>query len=399
MSIKEFGLLNLERPTATNNTGNILSTGNGNNEMSQSYASRLKEYPNKGVCGLPELQETTRSYNFKRQQLADLVRKHKGRIVVLTGAGISTSAGIPDFRGPQGVWTMEQKEKKNHKKSKKQQPSKKRPRSSKQKPEEESISKDSNDEESSVTRAPVMDFSHAQPTLTHKALYYLTEHTKTIQFCITQNVDGLHVKSGMRRERLAILHGCVFTEKCELCGTEHVRDYDTGGMSFQQTGRSCTKCQAPLRDTLLDWKDPLPKDDFERACGFCEQASVVLCLGTSLRIEPAGSLPTLAEKYVICNLQPTPYDTKAHLVIRARVDRILQDLLEDLGYSGWERHANPTEIQQIWCNKDSTPEYRRTWWCQTPESDSENEEGEGEQAKAQPAPKSTGPSPSKRRYV
>jgi len=71
--------------------------------MSAGYASRLSAYPNKGVCGLPEARETSRAYKVKIAALAKLIRESQ-RIVVFTGAGISTSAGIPDFRGPKGAF-------------------------------------------------------------------------------------------------------------------------------------------------------------------------------------------------------------------------------------------------------------------------------------------------------
>jgi mono-ADP-ribosyltransferase sirtuin 6 len=95
---------------------------------------------------------------------------------------------------------------------------------------------------------------------------------------------------------------------------EYFRDFDVGGMSFQKTGRKCEKCQGDLCDTLLDWEDALPETDFERATEECEKADLALCLGTSLRIEPAGSLPELAKKYVIVNLQETPKDEQAAMV-------------------------------------------------------------------------------------
>ena len=78
--------------------------------MSESYAGRLKKYPNKGVCGLPELPDTYRSLTVKINKLADMIRK-SNNTVIFTGAGISTACGIPDFRGPNGIWTQEQEKK------------------------------------------------------------------------------------------------------------------------------------------------------------------------------------------------------------------------------------------------------------------------------------------------
>ena len=124
-----------------------------------------------------------------------------------------------------------------------------------------------------------------------------------IKYVVTQNVDGLHRRSGLPRSKHAVLHGCVFTEKCERCGEEYFRDYDLGGVSFQKTGRQCTKagCSGDLRDTILDWDDALPEEDWDRSQDECEAADLVLTLGTSLRIEPAGSLPLRAKKFVIVN--------------------------------------------------------------------------------------------------
>ena len=81
------------------------------------YANRLSEYTDKGVCGLPESFESSRSVKIKLGKLVDLVKASK-HIVVLTGAGVSTSAGIPDFRGPKGIWTVEEEEKKSKAKEK-----------------------------------------------------------------------------------------------------------------------------------------------------------------------------------------------------------------------------------------------------------------------------------------
>lgn len=312
--------------------------------MSEGYASRLKDYPNKGKCGLPELLETSRSLSRKVKQLARLL-ENSTRVVVLTGAGISTSCGIPDFRGPNGIWTIEQKEQNAAKK-------RKHSRNDASNALVSTISSkpslSSSNESKKRPRQPlVMDFSQAKPSLTHRIITKLTI-TGHIRFCITQNVDGLHRRSGLTREKHAVLHGCVFTEKCEDCHAEHFRDNDVGGMSFQKTGRKCDNCGGDLRDTLLDWEDALPEVDFARATEECKKADLVICLGTSLRIEPAGSLPTYAKKFVIVNMQETPYDPQADLVIRGRVDDVMQGVMEQLGLGNWEEFDVPPPIERLY---------------------------------------------------
>ena len=262
------------------------------------------------MCGLPERKDKGRVLTLKMKKLTKLVQD-AGHIVVLTGAGISTNAGIPDFRGPNGIWTNENKRKRGSKE--------------------------------------VMDFSKATPSLTHRALVKMVEVEK-LDFVITQNVDGLHRRSGLSRDRHAVLHGCVFTEECEKCHTEHFRDFDVGGMSFKKTGRKCDKCGGDLRDMLLDWEDELPELDFARCNEECKQADLVIVLGSSLRIEPAGSLPTLAKDFVIVNFQATPYDDKATLKLHTDVDYVMNELLQQLGYADWDEgeggKARP--IERYW---------------------------------------------------
>jgi mono-ADP-ribosyltransferase sirtuin 6 len=344
--------------------------------MSAGYASRLSDYPHKGVVGLPESFDTRRSVTVKVRRLAVLVQQ-SSYFVILTGAGISTSARIPDFRGPNGIWTIEKKRKNqtkykqppqerqqqlgNHEvvvvektlqsskgSRKRSQPTRpdithsvtlstttslKRPTHS------TPSSKEEDDANNNLT-----NFSNAQPTITHRAITKLA-NTGKLKYCITQNVDGLHRRSGLSRKYHSTVHGCVFTEKCSHCGYEYFGDVDVGGLSFQPTGNTCMDCKSPLHDILLDWNDPVI--DMDRIERECEQADLVLCLGTSLRIEPVGRVPLLALQYVIVNLQPTPRDDDATLVIRARVDDVMDELMVLLGYNDWKDEPMPA-IERRW---------------------------------------------------
>ena len=178
-----------------------------------------------------------------------------------------------------------------------------------------------------------------------------------IKYLITQNVDGLHKRSGLPRSLHSFVHGCVFTEKCSNsnCQTEFYRDFDVGGLSFQPTGRKCDVCGEDLLDTLLDWEDALPEADFERAEVECEKSDLVICLGTSLRIEPVGSLPLRAKKFVIVNLQVTPKDEDADLIIKAPVDLVMESLMYHLGYEdNWKETAHP--VERVWSGQATKKE-------------------------------------------
>lgn len=334
------------------------------------YADRLSAYPNKGVCGLAESIDPARVFQNKIKSLAQMIRESK-HTVIMTGAGISTSAGIPDFRGPKGVWTLEKqhareekrKSRSNAKKRKlegiiesdlksdttpspiqKQASSEANNNASSHvtpnNAEDNTNSNNSEETQSSAKKVKLSSsFEQAKPTLTHNIITKLIQEQNSndgqrsfFHHCITQNVDGLHRRSGLSRDHLSILHGCVFTEQCKTCNQEYFRDFDVGGVSFQPTGRKCTAddCDGDLIDTILDWNDELPERDYGIAMEQCTKADLCLALGTSLRIEPAGSLPLSARKFVIVNLQVTPKDQYATLIIRSRVDEVMKALVEKL---------------------------------------------------------------------
>lgn len=292
--------------------------------MSEGYASRLSEYPNKGVVGLLESYDSRRTLSIKLKRLAEEFKESK-YTVILTGAGISTASGIPDFRGPNGIWTKEKEKEKKRKR--------KRPESS-----EKTESKEAENDNL---------FAHARPTLTHRAITRLALDGK-IKYCITQNVDGLHRRSGLSRDYHSTVHGCVFTEKCATCGCEYYRDNELGGLSFKPTGSKCNEsgCEGDLHDILLDWEDPVL--DIDRVNTECEKADFVLCLGTSLRIEPVGSLPLLAKKFAIVNLQVTPKDESTTCIIRAKVDDVMDSLMSSLGYDDDWKDEPPPPIERKW---------------------------------------------------
>lgn len=296
--------------------------------MSGGYASRLSEYKNKGLCGLPESFDTPRALTLKVNKLARLIR-NSNKTVVLTGAGISTAAGIKDFRGPNGIWTQEVNDAKREYSG----PAKRRRREQ---------STDDAGSHGTPEEIETESFACVSPTYSHRALQCLVREN-VFQYIITQNVDGLHLRSGLPRSRLSILHGDCFVEKCEKCNREYFRDFDIGGLSFKKTGRTCNGeqilgdptpgCGGALRDTILDWEDELPEKDYDTAEEMCKSADLVITLGTSLRIIPAGQLPLKAKQFVVVNLQQTPYDQNAAIVIHHYIDTVMRQLLDKLSFS------------------------------------------------------------------
>jgi len=289
--------------------------------------------------------------------------KNANHIVVITGAGISTSAGIPDFRGPNGIWTTEKRARRKLERKKKQITKEASSYSTNDEKEFECDERDEKivgrkrrrtDENSDTQEVssqpaakPRISFESARPTFTHRAITMLA--TKgVLKYCVTQNVDGLHRRSGLPRSKHSILHGCIFTEKCEKCEMEYFREYEVGGLSFQKTGRQCTDgdCAGDLRDTTLDWDDELPEKDWSISQEEFTKSDLCITLGTSLRIEPAGSLPTLATKFVIVNKQITPYDNDAELCIRGSVDDVLQKICCGLNLHLSEDSSEVTDLSK-----------------------------------------------------
>nr|XP_036675420.1 NAD-dependent protein deacetylase Sirt6 [Drosophila suzukii] len=285
--------------------------------MSCNYADGLSAYDDKGILGAPESFDSEDVVAEKCQELADLIKK-SGHVVLHTGAGISTSAGIPDFRGPKGVWTLEEKGEKP----------------------------DFN-----------VSFDEARPTKTHMAIIALIE-SGYVQYVISQNIDGLHLKSGLNRKYLSELHGNIYIEQCKKCRRQFVSSsaVETVGQksldrpcksSMDSKGRSCRS--GILYDNVLDWEHDLPENDLEMGLMHSTIADLNIALGTTLQIVPSGDLPLKnlkrGGKFVICNLQPTKHDKKANLIISSYVDVVLSKVCKLLGVEipDYSESSDPTK--------------------------------------------------------
>ncbi|KAG5667810.1 hypothetical protein PVAND_015779 [Polypedilum vanderplanki] len=266
--------------------------------MSCNYADNLSPYDDKGILGTPEIFDTQDEVNKKVEQLVDLILTSK-HIVVHTGAGISTSCGIPDFRGPNGVWTLEQK---------------------------------------GIKPKIDVSFKDAIPSKTHRILKLLLDRG-FIKFIISQNIDGLHMRCGTPRKNLSELHGNMFTSECPKCKRQFVRSNPVPTVGRKAVGVTCKNNQRPCRgqliDTILDWEDNLPEDDIEMAIMHSTLADLNIGLGSSFQIMPSGKFPLRSQKYggkfALINLQPIKVEKKADLVIHSYVDEVMEKIIKRLG--------------------------------------------------------------------
>uniref|UniRef100_A0A8D8LVJ1 protein acetyllysine N-acetyltransferase n=1 Tax=Cacopsylla melanoneura TaxID=428564 RepID=A0A8D8LVJ1_9HEMI len=267
--------------------------------MSCSYAEGLSAYENKGKLGEPETFDSKEELARKIRLLSQWIEESK-HVVLHTGAGISTSAGIPDFRGPNGVWTLEKK---------------------------------------GIKPKINISFDDAVPTPTHMAITELVKQNK-VHYIVSQNIDGLHLRSGLSRKHLAELHGNMYVDQCNKCDRQFVRKTATHSVGQKNLHISCPyqgyrPCRGTLHDTILDWEHNLPQKDINLGDYNSSIADLSICLGTTLQINPSGMLPTYTKKYnqgklVICNLSSTKHDKKADLLIRGYVDDILSGVMKHL---------------------------------------------------------------------
>eukprot|EP01091_Cochliopodium_minus_P008722 TRINITY_DN2022_c0_g1_i2.p1 TRINITY_DN2022_c0_g1~~TRINITY_DN2022_c0_g1_i2.p1 ORF type:complete len:288 (-),score=68.65 TRINITY_DN2022_c0_g1_i2:1058-1921(-) len=220
----------------------------------------------------------------KVKRLAELITNSKKR-VFYTGAGISTSAKIPDYRGTNGSWTLSDKG------------------------------------YGKIDTGKKLD--RALPTIAHMGFVSLMK-ANLLNHVVSTNLDGLHLRSGIHEDNLSELHGNCYKETCDTCGKKYHRNFDCTGDSGTRedhwTSRFCEEegCKGKLLDSIIHFGENLPVSQYNIAYDNSNDNDLSVVWGSSMTVKPACDLPIMTlknkiGKLVIINLQKTKYDSDAEI--------------------------------------------------------------------------------------
>ncbi|KAM0221272.1 hypothetical protein ACHAQD_005628 [Fusarium lateritium] len=255
----------------------------------------------------PERRDALGIIDQQADELVALIKKSK-HFIVFTGAGVSTSAGIPDFRGPEGAWTLRA--------------------------------------QGRARTGKTTSTLQAIPTPTHMALVEL-QNQGLLKYLVSQNCDGLHRRSGILRartnERISELHGNSNRECCKDCGKEYIRDfravatYDKS-VHDHRTGRKCAICGGNLHDTIINFGEDLPEEPLKLARSHAKKADLCLALGSSLSVSPANGIPEMCgqsrkSKLIVCNLQDTFMENLSDMHVWSESDQLTTRVMDRLGFT------------------------------------------------------------------
>lgn len=227
------------------------------------------------------------------------MRLHLGMYCVLTGAGISTESGIPDFRGPNGVWTKD-------------------PAAQRMFTLDAYVS-----DPALRVRAWRSRMEHAawtaEPNTGHLALVDL-ERRGLLHTLVTQNIDGLHQKAGNDPAKVVEMHGTLYEVECLRCGDRSTMEAALDRVRAGEEDPPCLACGGILKSATVSFGQSLDPANVERARVAAVECEVFLAVGTSLTVHPVAALAPLAKRagarLVIVNAEPTPYDDLADELLR-----------------------------------------------------------------------------------
>ena len=243
------------------------------------------------------------------EQVRQLVAESR-RIVVLTGAGISTESGIPDFRGPQGVWT-------------------KNPGAEKMATLSVYLSDPEVRKRAWQKRLQSEAFT-AEPNAGHRALVEL-ERSGKLHTLITQNIDGLHHKAGSSRELIVEIHGTIHEVVCMTCSERAPMERALTRVRAGEEDPPCRTCGGILKSATISFGQSLVHADLNRSERAARNCDLLLAIGSTLSVYPIAAIVPLAKrsgaKLVIINAEPTEMDEIADFVLRGSIGELLPQVL------------------------------------------------------------------------
>ncbi len=236
------------------------------------------------------------------------------RIVVLTGAGISTDSGIPDFRGPQGVWTKD-------------------PAAEKMATIQHYLADPDVRRSAWQVRAANPAFA-ARPNAGHQAIVEL-QRRGTLHAVVTQNVDGLHQRAGTDIELVVEVHGTIWWTRCWDCQDRRPMAESLDRVRAGEDDPACLVCGGILKSDTISFGQALVPEVIERALTVAHEADVLLAVGSTLQVYPVAGVVPIAKqagaRVVIINAQPTQFDELADAVLPGPISLDLPLMVRGVG--------------------------------------------------------------------
>jgi len=228
------------------------------------------------------------------------------RVVVLTGAGISTESGIPDFRGPKGVWTRN-------------------PAAEKQSTIQHYLADAEVRKAAWRSRLDSPAWS-AEPNAGHLALVELERRGK-LHALVTQNIDELHQRAGSSPDKVVEVHGSMRRVMCWQCGRRAPMEEALARVRGGEADPHCTDCGGILKSDTISFGQALVPEVIDRAIAAAAESDLLLAVGTTLQVQPVASMVPVAARagaqIVIVNDQPTAMDSLADVVLRSKIGPVL----------------------------------------------------------------------------
>jgi NAD-dependent deacetylase len=235
------------------------------------------------------------------------------RVAVLTGAGISTDSGIPDFRGPAGLWTRD-------------------PAAEAMSTYQVYVADQAVRQRSWQARLAHPAWT-AEPNQAHLALARLAASGIDTQV-ITQNIDGLHQRAGLGDDQVLELHGTMYAVVCTSCHARTAMSDALVRVRAGETDPPCAECGGILKSATVMFGQSLDPDVLSRAAAAAQAADLFLAVGSTLTVEPAASLCAVAVRagapLVIVNRDPTPYDPIATAIVREPISVAVPAIVDRL---------------------------------------------------------------------